>query len=160
MIDPLAQRLALDAGEGGRLRKMEGLEMASQQWHWEQGTKYAAEGIKTTLVLNGAAAIALMTFATTNTQKVSLLLCPLISFVIGAGLSAFAFLAAYLVQLYFGNAEGTPLDRFEYLRLWKVGRRWSHVAIGSVVLSVVAFGVGICLAASVLPQLAATRVAT
>jgi hypothetical protein len=141
MIDPLAQRLALDAGEGGRLRKMEGLEMASQQWHWEQGTKYAAEGIKTTLVLNGAAAIALMTFATTNTQKV-------------------AFLAAYLVQLYFGNAEGTPLDRFEYLRLWKVGRRWSHVAIGSVVLSVVAFGVGICLAASVLPQLAATRVAT
>ena len=21
--------------------------MASQEWHWEQGTKYAAEGIKT-----------------------------------------------------------------------------------------------------------------
>ena len=36
--------------------------MASQEWHWEQGTKYAVEGIKTTLLLNGAAAIALMTF--------------------------------------------------------------------------------------------------
>ena len=46
--------------------------MASQEWHWEQGTKYAAEGIKATLLLNGAAAIALMTFAT---QLKSFLCC-------------------------------------------------------------------------------------
>jgi hypothetical protein len=42
------------------------MEDEKSHWHWEQGTKYAVEGIKTTLLLNGVAAIALMTFATTN----------------------------------------------------------------------------------------------
>jgi hypothetical protein len=42
------------------------MEDEKSHWHWEQGTKYAVEGIKTTLLLNGAAAIALMTFATTS----------------------------------------------------------------------------------------------
>ena len=86
--------------EGAALPREDG--MASQEWHWEQGTKYAAEAIKTTLLLNGAAAIALMTFAT-NTQKFSLLICPLISFVIGAGFSAIAFVTAYMAQLILGN---------------------------------------------------------
>ena len=130
--------------------------MASQEWHWEQGTKYAAEAIKTTLLLNGAAAIALMTFATNAQKFSSLLICPLMLFVIGAALSALAFVAAYMAQLYFGNAESTPLDRFEYLRLWKIGKRCSYGAIGLVVLSILAFGSGICWAASVLPKLAAT----
>jgi hypothetical protein len=86
--------------------------MASQEWHWEQGTKYAAEAIKTTLLLNGAAAIALMTFATTHTQKVSLLVIPLISFVVGAALSTLAFFDAYMAQLYFGKAEGYLSDSY------------------------------------------------
>jgi hypothetical protein len=133
--------------------------MATQEWHWAQGTKYATEAIKTTLVLNGAAAIALMTFAT-NTQKFSSLLIPLISFVIGAALSTLAFFDAYMAQLNFGNAES--IDRHlrgdtEYLRLWKVGGRWTWGAIGSLWLSVLAFGFGICWAASVLPQLAAAK---
>jgi hypothetical protein len=132
--------------------------MASQEWHWEQGTKYAAEAIKTTLLLNGAAAIALMTFATTHTQKVSLLVIPLISFVLGAALSTLAFFDAYMAQLNFGNAEG--IDRqargdAEYLRLWKVGLRWTRGSIGSLWLSVVAFGFGIFWSARVLLQLAA-----
>ena len=37
--------------------------MASPEWHWEQGIKYGIEGIKTARALNGAAAIALLTFA-------------------------------------------------------------------------------------------------
>jgi hypothetical protein len=52
-----------------------------------------------------------MTFAT-NTQKFSsLLICPLLSFVVGAALSAFAFLAAYMTQLEYGNAETNAQDR-------------------------------------------------
>lgn len=31
--------------------------MSDVKWHWEQGVKYAVETIKTTLLLNGAAAI-------------------------------------------------------------------------------------------------------
>jgi hypothetical protein len=128
-----------------------------KEWHWEQGTKYAAEAIKTTLLLNGAAAIALMTFATTHTQKVSLLLIPLVSFVVGAALSTLAFFDAYMAQLYFGNAEGyrSDSDVLTKLGLWKQGQRWSHGAIGSLWLSVLAFGFGIFWAARVLPQLAA-----
>ena len=132
--------------------------MATQEWHWAQGTKYAAEAIKTTLVLNGAAAIALMTFAT-NTQKFSSLLIPLISFVIGAALSTLAFFDAYMAQLFFGNAEGylSDSDVLTKQRLWEQGQRWSHGAIASLWLSVLAFGFGICWAASVLPQLAAAK---
>jgi hypothetical protein len=33
-----------------------------QQWHWGEGTKYAIEGMKALLLLNGGAAIALLTF--------------------------------------------------------------------------------------------------
>jgi hypothetical protein len=131
--------------------------MASAEWHWEQGTEYAAEAIKTTFLLNGAAAIALMTFAT-NTQKFSsLLICPLMSFVFGAGFSALAFFAAYMAQLIFGNAAQAKAEGHsnEYNRLWKGGQRWSYGAIGFVGLSVVAFGLGIYWAASVLPQLPA-----
>ena len=132
--------------------------MASQEWHWEQGTKYAAEAIKTTLLLNGAAAIALMTFATTHTQKVSLLVIPLISFVVGAALSTLGFFDAYMAQLNFGNAAG--IDRHyrgdsEYFKLWKLGMRWTWGSIGSVWLSVVAFGFEIFWSARVLLQLAA-----
>jgi hypothetical protein len=88
--------------------------MASAEWHWEQGTEYATEAIKTTLLLNGAAAIALMTFAGTTPQKFSpLLICPLLSFVIGAVFSALAFFAAYMTQLNFGNAELDPHKRDE-----------------------------------------------
>jgi hypothetical protein len=54
-------------------RRGRAMENEKSHWHWEQGTKYAVEGIKTTLLLNGAAAIALMTFATAN--EFSFLLC-------------------------------------------------------------------------------------
>jgi hypothetical protein len=42
--------------------------MASSEWHWKHGAKYAAEGIKTALLLNGAPAIALMTFSLSRGQ--------------------------------------------------------------------------------------------
>jgi hypothetical protein len=128
--------------------------MASQEWHWEQGTKYAAEGIKTMLLLNGAAAIALMTFAT-NTQKVSSLLTPLIAFVIGAGCSAFAFFAAYMTQLEYGNAHRYAADSAQHKAKWKRGQFCNQVAALAMVASVVAFGFGIYWAASVLSKLAA-----
>jgi hypothetical protein len=38
-----------------------------QQWHWGEGTKYAIEGMKALLLLNGGAAIALLTFIGNHT---------------------------------------------------------------------------------------------
>ncbi len=32
------------------------------KWHWSEGMKYALEGIKTLFILNGAAAISILTF--------------------------------------------------------------------------------------------------
>jgi hypothetical protein len=35
----------------------------SRNWHWEQGTKYAIEGVKALLAINGGAAVAVLAFA-------------------------------------------------------------------------------------------------
>jgi hypothetical protein len=130
------------------------MEDEKSHWHWEQGTKYAVEGIKTTLLLNGAAAIALMTFATTN-EFSFLLPLPLLSFVGGAALSAFAFFAAYKTQLEYGNAHRHAADTVQYQEKWKQGEFWNRVALTAMLVSVAVFLVGITLAAIVLPQLSA-----
>src|SRR5712691_265107 len=36
---------------------------AQQQWHWQEGNKYAPECMKALLLLNGGGALALLTFA-------------------------------------------------------------------------------------------------
>jgi hypothetical protein len=124
--------------------------MASQEWHWEQGAKYAVESIKTALLLNGAAAIALMTFA--GTRQFSLaLICPLFVFALGAAASAFAFLAAYLAQLLYGNAEGAGATNKD--QDWNKAKRWNQRAVGLVLGSVILFALGTMLAAVVLPNL-------
>ena len=74
-------------GKGARRHGCRRVIAASSEWHWEQGTKYAVESIKTALLVNGAAGIALMTFA--NMQNLpSAVIYPLFSFAIGAMLSA------------------------------------------------------------------------
>lgn len=35
---------------------------AQQQWHWQEGNKYALECMKALLLLNGGGALALLTF--------------------------------------------------------------------------------------------------
>jgi hypothetical protein len=108
----------------------EGGEMASQEWHWEQGNKYAVEGIKTTLLLNGTAAIALMTFATNTQRFSSLLLCPLLSFAGGAMFSVFAFVAAYMAQLVYGNAKTRVVPKLPNNKCGEEGSAgtWAHSA--------------------------------
>jgi hypothetical protein len=126
--------------------------MASPEWHWERAAKYAAEGIKTALLLNGAAAIALMTFA--NTRKFSgALISPLIWFAAGAMVSAIAFSAAYLCELTYGNAQRTGISEADRNRIWKGGQRWNMLAIILVFLSVLAFLVGVILTGVALPKL-------
>ena len=79
--------------------------MPGADWHWEQGNKFAVEGIKTLTILNGAAAIALMTFGTALKSFTTSMVASLILFALGAGLSVFVFVIAYMTQLEYGNAE-------------------------------------------------------
>ena len=66
-------------GKGARRHGCRRVIAASSEWHWEQGTKYAVESIKTALLVNGAAGIVLMTFA--NVQNLpSAVIYPLFSF--------------------------------------------------------------------------------
>ena len=126
--------------------------MVSQEWHWEQGIKYATESIKTMLLLNGAAAIALMTFA--NARKFSgALHTPLVLFAVGAMLSALAFVVAYLCQVEYGNAVRPGIEKADQDRSWKKGQRLNRAAVIIVVLSVFAFLAGIGLTGVALPKL-------
>jgi hypothetical protein len=112
--------------------------MATSEWHWEQGVKFAVEGIKTTLLINGAAAIALMTFAdkhtVTNGMKWALIL-----FALGAMVSAVAFIAAYATQLEYGNAEVPGVDRNAK---WRKAQNYNKFAVALVFISVLLFVVG------------------
>lgn len=108
------------------------------EWHWEQGNKYAVEGIKTSLLLNGAAAIALMTFADTHSITAGVKWA-IFLFACGAMGSAFAFLAAYATQLHYGNAELAGADKD---KTWKVAQRWNGVAAVLVIASVAVFVIG------------------
>ena len=126
--------------------------MLSQEWHWEQAGKYAVESIKTTLLLNGAAAIAVMTFAATRKFS-GALHTPLVLFAGGAMLSAFAFLAAYLCQLEYGNAVRPGIDKAEHDQRWKKAQLGNTAAIIVVILGVVVFSLGIILTGVALPKL-------
>ena len=89
-------------------------QMPSSEWHWEQGTKFATEAIKAGLLLNGAAAIALMTFANNHDLTTNLAKAVRI-FALGAGISFLAFFAAFMSQRDYGNAvspTGKRRDRF------------------------------------------------
>ena len=94
--------------------------MVTTEWHWEEGNKYAVEGIKTSLLLNGAAAIALMTFASTHDPS-SGMKCALFLFALGAIFSAIAFMGAYYAQLHYGNAEFP--GNVDKNRDWRKGQR-------------------------------------
>jgi hypothetical protein len=121
--------------------------MATSEWHWELGSKYAVEAIKTSLLL-GAAAIALMTFA--GTREISPgLIWAMGLFAAGAVASVAAFFAAYKTQLNYGNAE-VPGEANKQ-RLWRMGVRWNSGSMWLVVLSVVMFCIGAFVAAVYIP---------
>jgi hypothetical protein len=113
--------------------------MATSEWHWEQGVKFAGEAIKTSLLLNGAAAIALMTFANTHPafggMKVALFL-----FALGAMVAAIAFGCAYYTQVYYGNAEEEA--GADKNRVWRKGQRLNTATGWVVAASVLLFFIG------------------
>jgi hypothetical protein len=108
------------------------------EWHWGNAVKYSVEGIKTVLLLNGAAAIALMTFA--NTHPLSRWgFAALLVFAFGAMLSALAFTCAYRTEQGYGNALYPGANRID---LWNKAQKWNAYTIWTVLLSVLMFFAG------------------
>jgi len=78
--------------------------MPTPEWHWEHGNRYAIEGLKVLLLLNGGAAIALLTFlGHSPDEKKALVGIALTAFAVGAALATMIFLTAYLAHFFYGN---------------------------------------------------------
>jgi hypothetical protein len=82
---------------------------SNQQWHWEEGNKYAIECMKALLLLNGGAPIALLTFLggasriKLNAAGVDAINWSLYAFAIGLLSSIVLVVMAYLTQLFYGK---------------------------------------------------------
>jgi hypothetical protein len=76
------------------------------KFHWSEGMKYAADGIKSFFFLNGAAAISILTFVgnTTHSDTESRYLAwGLLFYAVGAVMASSAYMFAYLTELNYGN---------------------------------------------------------
>jgi hypothetical protein len=111
-----------------------------QQWHWAEGNKYALEAMKALLLLNGGAAIALLTFI--GNRPAAPAAKAVIAAAVGNALTSFGagtisaavvFILAYATQLHYGNGS-------------LAAPRWHYVAYVFLFLAVAGFVVGICFA--------------
>src|SRR5258705_7678937 len=80
-----------------------------QQWHWQEGNKYALECMKALLLLNGGGALALLTFfgnrgKMLTTVSADAIGYALTSFGVGTVGSVVVFILAYLTQLHYGTS--------------------------------------------------------
>lgn len=79
------------------------------------------------------------------------LIWTVVPFAVGAVLSALAFLFAYLTQLMYGNGEELTVEKEDRATYWRRGQRFNSLTLWTVLSSVVAFAVGIVLAAIWVP---------
>ena len=104
------------------------------KFHWSEGMKYAAEGIKAAFLLNGVAAISVLTVLGNVRSGDDRLVYSMMLFALGALLGPIAFLFAYLAQLQYGNARHGP------------AKSWHFATYAAVLCGMIAFAIGIGLA--------------
>jgi hypothetical protein len=83
-------------------------------WHWGEGMKYALEGFKTILILNGAASVSILTFIGNMKVHSKPLVYSMVCFACGAASAALTFLFAYLTQLHYGNSDHQSALKWHY----------------------------------------------
>jgi hypothetical protein len=71
--------------------------------HWAEGAKYVREGGRSLILINGAAAIGILTFIGNNHQQPYTLISALTWFAWGALAGVALFVFAYVAQLHYGN---------------------------------------------------------
>ena len=122
-----------------------------QRYNIDQAIKYSIEAVKSVLLMNGAAAIALLAFMGANAGKedplvevsIEIFKLALMCFGGGASLCALTFLFAYIAQLFFAgiNSSETHVWPANLFRL---------LALICFVSAIVMFGVGVYVAAEAL----------
>lgn len=115
-----------------------------RNWHWERGITFALEGVKSILVLNGAASVSLLTFLGHQENRSGWLIAALISFSVGAASAAPTMIFAYLTQLHYGNAIDTDATNVE---VWSTATKLHYVAYGFMALGIICFLAGMVLGA-------------
>lgn len=106
----------------------------AQKWHWGEGTKYVVEGGRALLLINGAAAVSILTFIGHTHNRKDFIATAMIIFSVGALFSSLIFLVAYLTQLQYGNNN----------QKWAV--RWHIVTYCVVSAGILLFVAGIIVA--------------
>jgi|GEM_PF-4053626 hypothetical protein len=71
----------------------------SAKWQWAEGMGYAREGIKLLFILNGASAVAILTFVGNNKNYSSAFILSMIFFALGSVAGVISMILAYLTLL-------------------------------------------------------------
>jgi hypothetical protein len=101
------------------------------KFHWAEGMKYVAEGIKGVFLLNGAASISMLTFMGNTKTATGQLIIGLLSFAFGALAGPIAFCFAYLAQLHYGNEPRSGSKSWTTASKYHTATYWT-VAIGMI----------------------------
>lgn len=115
----------------------------SAKWHWGEGLKYAKVAIKTLFLLNGAAAISVLTFIGNVKDHASQFAPAIELFGLGALTSIPTFVFAYLTQLYYGNAEVHEIGSPPFKSAWALGTRWHISTYIFLLAGILEFGCGL-----------------
>lgn len=115
-----------------------------QNWHWEKGIAFALESVKAILLLNGAAAVAVLTFIGNEKSGSPWLVAGLVLFALGAASAVPTMILAYLTQLQYGNASG---EDGADIGTWRTALKCHYWAYGLMGFSIVCFLVGMVLGA-------------
>jgi hypothetical protein len=87
----------------------------SAEFHWDQGIKFLIEATKALFLINGAAAIAILSFIGATKYINHSIVISLICFAFGSVSTVFLLVFCYIVQLSYGNAhtvDSTVENRF------------------------------------------------
>ncbi len=116
------------------------------KWHWAEGNKYALESIKALLIVNGAAAVSILTFIgnTKTSQNIVIHTRPfvyaMVCFAAGAASAVLTMIFAYLTQLHYGNAQAEASAQ-------KQAARWHRTTYVGLLIGLVFFCSGVAFAA-------------
>lgn len=117
------------------------------KWHWGEGIKYAVEAVKTLFILNGAAAVATLTFIGNAKLQSIWLILAMACFAAGASAAFFTQLSAHLAQLEYGNASQFPASDIDHQKKWATARRWQRATYVCAGIGLFLFWLGVGFAA-------------
>ena len=104
------------------------------RFHWAEGMKYVAEGLRALFLLNGAATISVLTFIGNTNAGDDRLVYSMFSFALAALFGPISFIFSYLTQLNYGNRNTSSAWKFH---------NWTYCCIG---ISILLFLVGVIFA--------------